>query len=520
MPPRTQRAAVTALAALEFGEHPGVDVERRARHGALMLSRGASDVRVHALLLSGVIAVGYLLWQPPSADLAAALYRAHVGAAPFDLSWYAGQHPLSYSVLMPLLAPAVGVRLLAALSVVCAATLFASLVPSRRAALWFAATVAISLGSGRVTFSLGVAIALGAALAAERRRVGMGGALAVLSALASPLAGAFLALALVLRHTRVALAALLPLLVLSLVYPEPGYFPFDASSFWPALAATLTLFVLVRGLELRATLVLYALVLIGAAVIHSALGGNAARFGALLAGPIALLCLSRRRALVVLLPLFAYWALQAPVRDVVRAGGDPSVEAAYYAPLLGFLHRLPGPFRIEIPFTASHWEAYRVAPSFALARGWERQLDIGVNHVFYTGSIAPAAYGAWLRDHAVSYVALPDARLDYSARGEAQLIRSGQSYLTPIWVSAHWRVYAVARRAPLASSPARMTALSSGAFTLAFDAPGASEVRVRYAGGSCVSRAPAGWTIVRASRAERLRVDFDLLGARCTPLDG
>ena len=55
------------------------------------------------------------------------------------------------------------------------------------------------------------------------------------------------------------------------------------------------------------------------------------------------------------LPLL-YWQLVAPVRDVVAAHGDPSVRAAYYAPLVEFLGRRGGDaFRVEIPFTRSHW---------------------------------------------------------------------------------------------------------------------------------------------------------------------
>ena len=41
--------------------------------------------------------------------------------------------------------------------------------------------------------------------------------------------------------------------------------------------------------------------------------------------------------------------------------------------------------RVEIPFTDTHWEAYRVASEFPLARGWERQLDRDDNGLFYDG---------------------------------------------------------------------------------------------------------------------------------------
>ena len=50
------------------------------------------------------------------------------------------------------------------------------------------------------------------------------------------------------------------------------------------------------------------------------------------------------------------------------------------------------PFRIEIPFTRFHWETYVVAPRYPLARGWERQLDIKDNPLFYSGPLTAATY--------------------------------------------------------------------------------------------------------------------------------
>ena len=58
--------------------------------------------------------------------------------------------------------------------------------------------------------------------------------------------------------------------------------------------------------------------------------------------------------------LYLQW--QAPVRDVRTADDNVEVTTAYYQPLLDFLGRQTGPpFRIEIPFTRFHWEAYVVA---------------------------------------------------------------------------------------------------------------------------------------------------------------
>src|SRR5439155_25236868 len=125
----------------------------------------------------------------------------------------------------------------------------------------------------------------------------------------------------------------------------------------------------------------------------------------------------------------------APVRDWIRAHGDPAIHASYYQPLLRFLDSANDgtPFRVEIPFTANHWESARVAPHYPLARGWERQLDKKYNALFYTARLDPARYRRWLDANAVRYVAVPDARLDGSAVQEAALVGSGRlRWLRPI----------------------------------------------------------------------------------------
>ena len=75
------------------------------------------------------------------------------------------------------------------------------------------------------------------------RRAGHG----VLTALASPVAGAFLALGAVtwglavpaarLRCAALAACGLVPIVVLSVAFPEGGTQPFVASAFWPAFVA-------------------------------------------------------------------------------------------------------------------------------------------------------------------------------------------------------------------------------------------------------------------------------------------
>ncbi|GAC1435243.1 MAG: hypothetical protein NVSMB51_04290 [Solirubrobacteraceae bacterium] len=462
-----------------------------------------------ATLLAAVLAAIYLLWSPPSADLAAALYRSQRGLEVFDLGWYGGFHTLPYSVLMPPLGSLLGVRLLAALSVIAGSACFALVTRSQVAALWFAAAFAVSLGSGRVAFTLGAAVGLASLLASERGRPWIAASLGLLTSLASPLAGAFLALAALRRAPATAGAALAVVAAGALLYPTPGYEPFAPSSFWPALLAVLVLARLLAAY--RPVLLLYGAALTLAFALHTPVGGNSVRLGALFAGPLLMACGGPRARAVLALP-FAYWALVAPVRDVTRAAGDPSTRASYYAPLLRFAGH---PFRIEIPFTANHWEAYRVAGSgLPLARGWERQLDIGRNGLFYApGSLAPATYVRWLREQAVTLVALPDAKLDASAQQEAQLLRSGRvAGLREVFRSRHWRIWSVADAVPPTSAPATLSGTTP--LRLDFTTAGTSELRVRPAGG-CLRRAADGFSLVHATRASSITVRFGLDGAAC-----
>ena len=173
----------------------------------------------------------------------------------------------------------------------------------RIASLWFAVGASIALLSCRVPFDLGAALGLGALLAAQRGRWWVALALAVVTSLASPVAGAFLALALVawalagparLWPSVLAVAALAPIALLALVFPEGGTQPFVPSAFYPALAGVLLIGALVPAEQrtLRIGVVVYAVALIAAFLVPSAVGGNADRLGALVAAPLAALVLA------------------------------------------------------------------------------------------------------------------------------------------------------------------------------------------------------------------------------------
>lgn len=518
----------------------------------MVASRTALDPRRLApVAVAAALAAVYLIWQPPSLDLAAAEYRAwlfgHVGFSVWDSQWYGGHHLPGYSVLFPPFAYWLGPRVVGALAVVAAAVLFERIVHARygeRAwvgATWFAAGAATTLFSGRLTFALGLVPALAALLALQRSSgrergrpaLALALVLAVVTALASPVAALFLALAgtayaLGERQARglaVAGAAMAPVAVLAVAFPEGGVEPFVFSAFWPVLAFAAAALVLMPREErtLRIGVALYALGCTAAFLIDTPIGGNVMRLGALAAGPLMALVLwpKRRTALLLLAPFLLWWQWNAAVDDVRTASGDPSVHAAYYAPLLAALDRAGAhggaTGRIEIPFTRLHWEARHVAPHIALARGWERQLDLEVNPLFYgdqTGAppLTAASYRAWLDRMAVRWVAVPDVRLDYSAQDEARLIAHGLPYLRLVWRGAHWRLYEVIHATPLADPPARVVAVGTDSLALAIPRPATVKLRVRWtpywaiaAGDACVE--PDGdWTRVRVHQGGTVRL--------------
>jgi hypothetical protein len=494
--------------------------------------------RTPAWAVAGVLAALYLVIDPPSADLAAQVYRSGLfgreGIALWDNAWYAGHHLPGYSVLFPPLGSLLGPRVVGALSAVASAFLFERIADEhfhrtegRPGVIWFAAATSLNLITGRLAFGLGVTVGLATLLAVSHRRDALGAVLAVATTLASPVAGLFLALGAAAwwlaspsrRAVVLGAAALVPALFLTAAFPEGGTEPFVGSSFWPALITTGLVIVALpyEERELRIGSALYGLATIAAYVIASPMGGNVVRLGGLFGGPLLACLIWRRRPLylaLLALPLL-YWQWNAPVQDWIRAHGDPSIRASYYRPLLGFLDtRAAGaPFRVEIPFTANHWESTRVAPHYPLARGWERQLDKKYNALFYTARLDPQRYRGWLAANAVRYVAVPDARLDGSAHQESALVRSGRlPWLREVWHAAHWRVFEVDHAAPLADG-ARVTRLGADSIDLVAPRTGDVRLRVHFTpywavvrGDGCVERAAGDWTSLRVRRAGTLRI--------------
>ena len=512
-----------------------------------------------AVALSFGLALAMLLWNPPVGDLAAQVFRAElferVGLAIWNGSWYGGHYTLTYSVLFPPLAALLGPQVVGMLAVVSSSYLFDRLVrdrwgvEARWATLWFAAGVVTLLADGQLTFALGVAFGLAALRCLQTGRWTLALLAAAACPLASPVAGAFLGGVLIAgaaepgrRPNPVALGAggmaLALVLVPNLAFPEAGEFPFVFSSYvaiplWTAGALILTQGVRDEERQLRRVLLAYLIAATVIWLLPNAMGGNAVRLGALFGGPVlAAVLLSRRPRPTVptwfFAPLLAlaiagslYWQLTASVAQIARSVGDPSTTAAYFEPPTRWL-RAQGAAgaRIEVPPTANHWESAYLADDFDLARGWLRQLDTTREDLFYNEKMLNvASYGAWLRSNAISYVALPDARLDYSAVAERRLILREPPYLTLRFRSEHWRIYEVRDPkplvAPLGAAAAETRWIGHQGFALDVKRPGDILVRVNFTpywsisrGNGCILRR-GDWTVARASRPGVFRVGAD-----------
>jgi hypothetical protein len=535
-----------------------------------------------AVALSAALAAAMLAWNPQVGDLAAQVFRAelfqHAGMAIWNGSWYGGHYTLTYSFLFPPLASLLGVQVLGMVSVVSSSYLFDRLVrdrwgeAARWATLWFAAGVVTLLADGQLTFALGVAFGLASLRALQLGRAAWALSASAACALASPVAAVFLAGVLIAAtgatvdssvHSRgwrwgrggrgrprpqrhpfpsdrtrgralsTALVALALTLIPNIVFPGSGQFPFAFSSFvaiplWCGSALYVTRGLRAEERDLRLAIAAYLLVSVLIWLVPNPMGGNAVRLGALFGGPVlAAVVLARRpRVSAWFLALFMagglYWQVTASVSQIVRSVGDPSTSRSYFQPVAHWLRAHGGPgVRVEVPPTANHWESAYLATQFELARGWLRQLDTTRDDIFYGDEdrLGAASYRGWLRRNAISYVALPDAQLDYSSVAERQLILREPSYLEPRWSSAHWRVYAVRDPRPLVepmgAAAARTLWVGRQGFRLDVTRPGDFLVRVNFTpywsierGAGCLLRR-GDWTIARAAHPGILRVSAD-----------
>jgi hypothetical protein len=505
--------------------------------------------------LSAVLSTLLLWLGPPGSDLAAHAYQRWVflehGMSLWNNFWYSGRYSfVTYSVAYYPLAAALGIAVLAVLSISTASFAFTLLVrrqwgPVARWSSWaFAVVWTWIVFSAAFPFALGVALALLALLALQSRREGWFAATVALVLAASPLA--FLLLLVVLcgigvlhlvERSPVAVPALSVAatatvgMLLWRLFPAGGHFPFSLEE---AVAAS-TFCVVGIALSWRVAsarpLLYFFLVYLAACLVAfglpSAVGENIARvrYAAI---PIAILVLSLRRwrplplALAALL-LASMWNVTPLAASFAHGIRDGSASATYWQPAVNYLGRHLGPnYRVEAVDTADHWEAlYLPRAGIPLARGWFRQDDFPQNSVLYD-EMGAHVYLAWLRRLGVRYVVLSRAPPDYSARAEATLLRSGRSGLKPVFSTAELSIYAVPSPRPLLTGPGRprVLAFTQSGVTIALSRPGRYRLAVRYSPywrgfNGCMTRADDGMMqlVARSPGVSELKFRITARGA-------
>ena len=467
-----------------------------------------------------LVATG-LGWR--GADWPAQLLRLELveryGSTIWNNLWFAGHHTVGYGIVFPALASAFGVVVVAVASCVVAAGSFRIVADGwdeRRvtaASLVFAAGTVVNVVVGRLTFALGLAVGMAALAAVRRYRNRLALVLVVLTAPASPVAGVMLALALAAwacwssrrRLLVLAAVALLPVVVAAAWFPQGGRFPFRVSALGWSLGVAVVVAFVSRAQVVRIGATFYGLACVATFVVPNPLGANLTRLGMFVAAPLVVLTARRLRSPVVVfaLPAIVWWQWSPAIDGLTRAGLDASAMAEYHQPLTAAVRsfgELNG--RIEVVPTQRHWETVYVATELPLARGWERQLDMGRNAALYDEGLDADTYHRWLLDNAVQFVALADVAVDPAARLEAELVRDGLPFLEPVWHDEHWQLWRVIDPEPIASGSAHLVRLDPTTVVLDIATDEPVLVRVRYTSHfsldlpGCVLPAPDGWTVV------------------------
>jgi hypothetical protein len=510
-----------------------------------------------AALVAMAFALGLALFGPPGGDQAAHMYlteswREH-GWQLWDNFWYAGRYAqVNYSLLFYPLAALLGTPTVVVASCGAAAAAFAALVRRRWPAIAtgpsvaFALLVPLAVAAGTYPFLLGLALALGSllALAAGRRLLALAGVLA--TAAAHPLALAFLLAGLlaaalttpgwwrsrgnvVLAAGTIAVAGVQALLLRGFASADAHY-PFDPKDALAIAGFCAAGLLLTHGLPdqrpLRALFALYAVLGALAFALSSPLGGNVVRLLLLMGAPLLLLPLAARgfrpRAIasVVLVGALMWQGLPA-VAGWKTAADSRAQNEDFWFPAIAFLEEHADPdHRVQVVATADNWEAFYLAKrGVPLARGWFRQDDFPANEVLYQEPLTAQRYETWLRRMGVRYVLLPRDPLDYSAKNEAKLLRSGASGLGQVSRIGGWTIYEVPHATPIAT-PAdgiEVLSLTASSVTLHATRPGLYRLRLRYTpywrverGAACAAPRQPWGTELRVARAGVIRMSFDV----------
>jgi len=513
--------------------------------------RRASPLAREAVVSVGVAAsfAALLAWAgPPGTDLAAHIYQRAVfldhGFTFWNNFWYAGRYSfVTYSLIYYPLAAALGIRLLAVATVATATLAFVVLVwrewgpQARWSSRTFAVVWAGIVLSAAFPFALGAALALLALWALQARRPWRFAALAGLTAAASPIA--FLLLTLIVvglaigrrsdRWLQVAAGSGLLLIVLLeallwRVFPGSGRYPFSTAELAAACAyCALSAAFAWRVEQLRAlryVFPVYGVACLAFFFLSTAVGENIARLR-YAAIPLSVLVLSLRHwrplvPAVIVLALAISWNVTPLAASFVHAEDDAAAHEAYWQPAVSYLHaHLTPSYRVEAVDTAGHWPAlYLARAGIPLARGWFRQDDFPQNEVLYD-DLGPKAYLGWLRGLGVRYVVLTDAPTDYSARGEARLLRSDRTPLRRVFTGRHLVVYEVPNATSILTGPpgGRVVALTESRIVIAARRAGSYRLAVRWSrywqpSAGCATRNRDGMIRLAIARPGRVALKF------------
>ncbi|MFF7981992.1 MFS transporter [Streptomyces sp. NPDC007901] len=470
--------------------------------------------------LAGILhIIWFFTFANSGGDLAAQdAWAEFVGRHPdsaYNLAWYGGMHPVSYSVVSPYLMSLLGVRTTMMISGTVSAGLLTLLLIRSRAVknpLWAALAGVFALIcnalSGRVTFGLGSVFALaavGAVFCWPHRwrfkrwaKALVAAPLAALATMSSPVAGLFVglvAVALFLQKRRpgawaLGLAPAAVVAVSAWLFPFSGTQPMGIGSMSLPLAyGLLCLFLVPKEWKtVRLTAAVYSLGVVLVWLVSSQIGSNISRLPMLFAGATLIAALpytvprSRKYYVTVLAFLgSAGWIGFKAVDDVVHTTPTAS-WARELAPLVHQLQQVGAEKgRVEVVPAASHREASALAPYVNLARGWNRQADMERNPLFYDDTLNSANYHEWLQRWAVHYVVLPkdDPDGDGGER-ERALVRRGMPYLKQIWGDANWQLFRVTDPTPLAEPDAVVDSAEQGELTIEVRKAGRILIRIPY----------------------------------------
>ncbi|MGW5864642.1 MFS transporter [Streptomyces sp. NPDC055239] len=468
-------------------------------------------------------AVLHVLWffifANSGGDLAAQdAWAEFVGRHPdsaYNLAWYGGMHPVSYSVVSPYLMSVLGVRTTMMIAgTISAAMLTMILVRSRavKQPLWPALAGVFALFcnavSGRVTYGLGQMFALMAVAAVfcwpyrwrykRWAKALVAAPFAALATMGSPVAGLFVgmvaaALFLSKRYPGAYALGIAPAVVVGIsawLFPFSGTQPMSfGSASLPLLFCAFIFYVVPKHWKtVRITTVVYAIFVLGVWLINSQIGSNITRLAMSFAAVVLLAALpfavpKTRKWYVIVVGLagFVGWVGFKAGDDAVHTTPVASWTREL-APLVNELQEVGADKgRVEVVPARSHREASALSPYVNLARGWNRQADMERNPLFYDDTLNSANYHEWLQRWSVHFVVVPNGEPDGDGgKREAKLVERGLPYLKQVWVDSNWQLYEVTDPTPLADPPAVVDRAEAGGMTIEVKKAGRVLIRVPY----------------------------------------